>query len=1025
MKSEIKSLIAQLKKGEIQVSEIPVEYSTNIDIVKVERKLGLRVLGRRGYDVIRDEFFVEEELFDEEMDEWSDDLFQFFQTFDDYYRYLEGKIFDNACYFMLDPKKVNAGVDLKKLLAKSAFIDETIDGYTLQPSASSELDSYKEAEARKPLIQKWIEKFNKCDSCASLKRLIQNYSKSKLGNVVDIRFFYSHYICHALTDLKCFSIMMDAFAYDVLPEYPYCRSLLALYDPDIVIANYRYESGVERTRRKHVKDMKSFAEQIKQGTITYQHRGYFDSATHYFCIETNAYVSGKIGPSFYYNQYYENIGEFVEALKYDLSDCDLSDYITSDFDFSSCTFNQNTRLPLNNCTPCHYKVEKFYRDDRFGVLQTWTDNDGHIVRTYSHEFDYFCDFVYFLKGDLSNADLVSCSNFCNVPPTDQINLKDALLTSDISDKWGIASAASKLIPVKDMSFGVPERNEIETGMILREPREDLSITVPESLVMQGIIQGSTTTRVYYISDIHLDHLFAHKNARTHGDIIRIIRDVASTIVSESDEGSIILIDGDISMDFSAFQTFAAELGRYEENIVFTLGNHDLWSCPDDNVDQVADRYRRTLHAFDMELLQNEVIYYDYNWNMHRISESDLLNTSTEDLRISVREAKLIMFGGIGFSGYNSQYNAETGLYRFNKTIGYNRNIEIRETKRFDTLYEKVCQAFYGKTVLVVTHMPISDWHILKTDALPSGHLRDGYMPGFVYVSGHTHRNYFYDDGEVRVYGDNQFGYNNSNPGAWPHMKYFEVETVADYFQDYEDGIYQISPDDYRAFYRCKKLSMTFTRDTNVLYMLKNDGYYCFIHQAKDGSLSILNGGSLKRLKGKDIQYYYENMPVVIAQIRNPLDQYTNFQERIATAVRDIGGSGKIHGCIIDIDYYNHIYINPCDGTITAYWAQDIVHKVVYPKVGDLLQEQCPQLFEVYEKQLETGNDHVLAILSGREMTAPILSPTVYLDTDIYEASRLLKKLQKMYVNILTEWPSALPVTPMGIREGDEVNSTAR
>lgn len=42
---------------------------------------------------------------------------------------------------------------------------------------------------------------------------------------------------------------------------------------------------------------------------------------------------------------------------------------------------------------------------------------------------------------------------------------------------------------------------------------------------------------------------------------------------------------------------------------------------------------------------------------------------------------------------------------------------------------------------------------------------------YVYVSGHTHRNFFHDDGEYRVYSDNQVGYHSENP----HLKTFLLD----------------------------------------------------------------------------------------------------------------------------------------------------------------------------------------------------------------------------------------------------------
>lgn len=70
---------------------------------------------------------------------------------------------------------------------------------------------------------------------------------------------------------------------------------------------------------------------------------------------------------------------------------------------------------------------------------------------------------------------------------------------------------------------------------------------------------------------------------------------------------------------------------------------------------------------------------------------------------------------------------------------------------------------------------------------------------FVYVSGHTHRNMFFDDGVKRIYADNQIGYRNESP----HLKSFLMDGEYDYFEDYEDGIYEITSQEYQDFSRGK------------------------------------------------------------------------------------------------------------------------------------------------------------------------------------------------------------------------------
>ena len=185
-------------------------------------------------------------------------------------------------------------------------------------------------------------------------------------------------------------------------------------------------------------------------------------------------------------------------------------------------------------------------------------------------------------------------------------------------------------------------------------------------------------------------------------------------------------------------------------------------------------------------------------------------------------------------------------------------------------------------------------------------------------------------------------------------------------------------------------------------MLKKNGYYCFIHESMGGSFTILNGGALKKLDVNDINYYYENMDSVVAFIRRPLNKYTKIQETVSDEIKKIGGSGYIHGCIIDIDYFSHVYINPVDKKITGYWASDIIHKKVFPTVPALLKEECPVLYARYAKLLKENSKNLPTLEKYGNKDLALL-PQSYLDTDIYKVSREIKKMQKLSSNILTAW----------------------
>ena len=64
MNKEISMIIKNIKKKNIDYRDIPLELRDNRDIIEAERKAGMRVFSSRGYEVISNRFFVEENIID-------------------------------------------------------------------------------------------------------------------------------------------------------------------------------------------------------------------------------------------------------------------------------------------------------------------------------------------------------------------------------------------------------------------------------------------------------------------------------------------------------------------------------------------------------------------------------------------------------------------------------------------------------------------------------------------------------------------------------------------------------------------------------------------------------------------------------------------------------------------------------------------------------------------------------------------------------------------------------------------------
>lgn len=640
-----------------------------------------------------------------------------------------------------------------------------------------------------------------------------------------------------------------------------------------------------------------------------------------------------------------------------------------------------------------YEVKKFYDSIKscFIVEQKWKDESGQAIKKCCNTFKYFFDLVHFLKCDLSNidlseADLVFYETLQDIVKYSELNFANAKLNSNFLSKL-------------DQKYQSDINNVVEFNSTISENKKDITSALASEKETLDFIETLKCQTVYYISDLHLLHRIYNAKCKNFKSIQKIIQEIIYTLLDNirlGDEGSYfiggysytVLIGGDTSSDFSLFKYFvntlkkSIDVSNLDVKVIFTLGNHEFWDFEGRAVDEIIDMYKKVINDNDMYLLQNNILFIDdkARYNIEEISTEELRTLSKDKLRNRLTRARLMLFGGLGFAGYNEEFNANKFIYR----NAINRNQEIEESKKFEELYEKVCECLSERRVVVFTHMPQKDW---------CSH--NELHKGFVYVNGHTHRNLFYDDGDYRIYADNQVGYHRENC----RLKYFYLEDDYDIFEDYQDGIYEITREEYIDFYRGKNIAMDFNREGYNIFMLKKFGYYCFIAKSNKGYLLILNGGNLKRLEHKDINYYFENMDKVIAYIKTPLDEFTDYQKQIANEVKSIGGSGTIHGAIIDIDFFNHIFINPIDLKATAYWASDIVNKKIFDNTPTLLQNNCPTIYANYLKLIENNKEK--AIISKKSEI--VKTPQIYLDTEIYSASREIKKMQKLSSNILSIW----------------------
>ncbi len=608
-------------------------------------------------------------------------------------------------------------------------------------------------------------------------------------------------------------------------------------------------------------------------------------------------------------------------------------------------------------------------------------------------FSDFMEFYAHVNGDLSNADLYDF-DFHGVDLT-KMNIIGALISSKTLVEHGLYDDTfyNSILPSNKylITPSISMKNEIIAAQELLHI-EDMSATK----------LNNDDIKFYYVSDLHLMHKIASKFSMyaTETEITKYIKDIIDTMINTAKDSSYndyLLIGGDISFNFNISRIFYTELAKRWRsfNIIVVLGNHELWDATpspngsdliysNDSVQETIEKYRDLFDGLRIKFLHNQLLVLDEG-RVRISSEEQILGISENRLKEVALKSPFIIIGGLGFSGYSAEFNALNGLYRNKVTT---LEDDLMETQRFETLYTKLKQVIPQEKVIVFSHTPKSNWS------------NDSFNPNWIYVSGHTHKNEYTIDDTKTVYADNQIGYKSTSFG----LKSFNLAGIYDVFRHYQDGMYVIKREQYNEFNRGMKILSTCNRATGIIHMLKKQNNYCFFYE-ESGRLYLLKGGAIKKAE-YPLEYYFDKLDIYSNAIKVMLSGYNLALKQLSNEVKKIGGDGNIHGCIVDIDFYNHIYLNPIDGTITPYYATDIVHKKVYRSVKSLLKENNKALYDSYIKALKTSS----STLSLSKMSDSIdveLSRYVF-DTSMYEPSRIMKSLQYITeANIIRNWNNEL------------------
>lgn len=272
-----------------------------------------------------------------------------------------------------------------------------------------------------------------------------------------------------------------------------------------------------------------------------------------------------------------------------------------------------------------------------------------------------------------------------------------------------------------------------------------------------------------------------------------------------------------------------------------------------------------------------------------------------------------------------------------------------------------------------------------------------------------------------------------------------AENLRDPFKKYEDGIHEITREEYLNYYKLQWLQHNIKqfitcRWHGQYFIVKKGNFYMFFLKKKNlksARMYYLDGGSIRKTEF-DLEYYFDHLEEYAKRIKKYFSSYESALKQISNEIRLIGGTGRIHGCIVDIDFYNHVFLEPANGKLKIYCAESTGSRRIYNSLYSLLADPSTNSIVLfcenkYQRQLD-HHDMLKKLIKyrnqinylGGQQNKLIPAPDDYLtylpnstkdldvkrqdfyDSEMYHKNLVLRKIQYIFdINTIRFWRDAI------------------
>lgn len=318
-------------------------------------------IGNRGYDVIRNCFFVEE------VSEGRSPSYKKFPIFAEYFDYLNGDIYSSANYYKYNfsLEELNQfDIDLTKVKCY-AITKETLRAWSKRGREKVVPTISQEALNLKSKLLQWSEDFCTCDNIQALRSA--SFAVQGLNEYKD--FIYTSFALSNPERNIPLLLRLFCLSQNIL-EKSFITALCVFYGKDSFL------DYIDSSFHKLKSEIKAAKKLMQEGEIIVKKHCYYNDSVDLFCITKKLVDTTRqalLFPIGSITVFYTSFDEFLSAINFDLSDCDISRAPFLNLDLSTVKTNKGTKLPLACIPSPSYYLLKSYdaKKDTFIVRELW------------------------------------------------------------------------------------------------------------------------------------------------------------------------------------------------------------------------------------------------------------------------------------------------------------------------------------------------------------------------------------------------------------------------------------------------------------------------------------------------------------------------------------------------------------------------------------------------------------------------------------------------------------------------------